>query len=659
MAEDVEITEIKQFLSQVVPFSSLSNNALSRAATGLRISYFSASSGHVEIDYHNPQLYIVRTGGFEVCDKQGNLLDRLGQGECFGYPSLLTGENINNRVTVLEDGLVYLLDLELFKYLRADSTEFDRFFNRAHAKRMKRFSASSNQDEVITQKIDGLIKHQVISISPDATVTAAATLMDQHRISSLIIVEAQLLVGILTDRDLRSRVLAAGLDGEVLVKDVMTHQPCFINSNALLFEASMMMSTHNIHHLPIVDGTTPVGMLTTTDLVRAQNNQPIFLIGEINRQHNVAGLVEISRKFPQLLHSLIASDARADQIGRILTLLSDALTRRLLILGETQMGKPPFEYSWMVFGSAGRMDQTAGSDQDNAMILAQQPTTEQALYFKALSEFVCHGLSAGRMDQTAGSDQDNAMILAQQPTTEQALYFKALSEFVCHGLDACGYIYCPGDIMAQNDQWRVSLSTWQDYFHRWVKTPAPQALLHSTIFFDMRVVAGSTELFDLLQLQVLKQTKGNQIFIAAMAANAVASKPPLGFFGKFVLERDGEENKVLDLKHRGVALINDIARIYALAEGLTEVNTSARLDQLLGRKILSNKDVKNLKDAHEFIGHLRLKNQGAQVESGKTANNYLQPGDISSLLRHQLKDAFEAVNSAQNGLKMKFTRGMY
>jgi len=617
MAEDVEITEIKQFLSQVVPFSSLSNNALSRAATGLRISYFSASSGHVEIDYHNPQLYIVRTGGFEVCDKQGNLLDRLGQGECFGYPSLLTGENINNRVTVLEDGLVYLLDLELFKYLRADSTEFDRFFNRAHAKRMKRFSASSNQDEVITQKIDGLIKHQVISISPDATVTAAATLMDQHRISSLIIVEAQLLVGILTDRDLRSRVLAAGLDGEVLVKDVMTHQPCFINSNALLFEASMMMSTHNIHHLPIVDGTTPVGMLTTTDLVRAQNNQPIFLIGEINRQHNVAGLVEISRKFPQLLHSLIASDARADQIGRILTLLSDALTRRLLILGETQMGKPPFEYSWMVFGSA------------------------------------------GRMDQTAGSDQDNAMILAQQPTTEQALYFKALSEFVCHGLDACGYIYCPGDIMAQNDQWRVSLSTWQDYFHRWVKTPAPQALLHSTIFFDMRVVAGSTELFDLLQLQVLKQTKGNQIFIAAMAANAVASKPPLGFFGKFVLERDGEENKVLDLKHRGVALINDIARIYALAEGLTEVNTSARLDQLLGRKILSNKDVKNLKDAHEFIGHLRLKNQGAQVESGKTANNYLQPGDISSLLRHQLKDAFEAVNSAQNGLKMKFTRGMY
>jgi len=631
MAEDVEITEIKQFLSQAVPFNHLSTRALSRAATGLRISYFSANSGHVEIDYQQPQLYLVRTGGFEVRDKQGNLLDRLSQGECFGYPSLLTGDNIDNQVTVLEDGLVYLLDLELFKFLRDDSDEFDRFFNRAHAKRMQRFSAPTNQASVITQKVESLLGHQVISLSPDSTVAAAAKLMDKHRISSLLIIEQTIteknstekkkadqhrLVGILTDRDLRSRVLAAGLNGEALVRDVMTAQPCCISPNALLFEASILMSTHNIHHLPIVDGTQAVGMLTTTDLVRAQNNQPIFLIGEINRQKNLAGLVEISDKIPKLLHGLISSDARADHIGRILTLLSDALTQRLLTLAEYQLGAPPFAYSWIVFGSS------------------------------------------GRMDQTAGSDQDNGMILAEQPTPEQGLYFKALSEFVCHGLDACGYIYCPGDIMAQTDKWRVPLATWQDYFYRWVNTPAPQALLHSAIFFDMRLVVGNKDLFAQLQQQVLNKTQGNQIFVAAMAANAVASKAPLGFFGNFVLERDGEENKVLDLKHRGVALINDIARIYALAEGLSEVNTSARLEQLLGREILSKQDVKNLKDAHEFIGHLRLKNQGALVTSGKAASNYLNPSDISALLRHQLKDAFEAVNSAQNGLKMKFNRAL-
>ncbi|PKF54340.1 cyclic nucleotide-binding protein [Alteromonadales bacterium alter-6D02] len=613
----MEITEIKDYLSQIVPFDSLSPETLSRAAKGIRISYFSSASGHVEIDYDNPQLYIVRTGAFEVRDKQGELLDRLGEGDFFGFPSLLTGENVNNKVTILEDGLVYLIDLELFKQLRNDSREFDRFFNRAHAKRMKRFEQQVGSSAPINITIESLLTEGVVSLSPDDKIVDAAQLMSEQRISSLIILEHGQLAGIVTDRDLRSRVLAVGLDGQTLIRDVMTENPSSIDCKGLLFEASMMMSTHNIHHLPVLRDNEVVGMLTTTDIVRSQNNQPIFLIGEINRQQTLEGLVSLSKRFPALLQSLIASDARAEEIGRILTLLSDSLTRQLLKLGEEQFGTPPFPYSWIVFGSQ------------------------------------------GRMDQTAGSDQDNAMILSQTPTPEQDAYFKLLSEFVCHGLDACGYIYCPGEIMAQTDKWRVDLKTWQGYFKKWVDTPSPEALLNTSIFFDMRLLSGSEELFELLQTFVLKKTRGNQIFIASMAGVALSSRPPLGFFGKFVLDRDGEENKALDLKHRGVALINDIARVYALAEGISEVNTQARLDKLLGKAILSEKDVKNLKDALEFIGHMRLKNQGKQAARGKKPSNYLKPGDISRLLRHQLKDAFEAVHSAQNGLQLKFTRGLF
>lgn len=617
MTEDIEITEIKQYLSQLVPFDSLSAPMLAKAAKGLRISYFSAASGHVEIDYDNPQLYVVRTGSFEVHDKKGELLDRLGEGDFFGYPSLLTGENVNNRVKILEDGLVYLLDLDLFKLLRDDAKDFDRFFNRAHAKRIKRFEQEPSANTPISITIESLLNHEVISLSPQDTVNDAAKLMSEHRISSLIILEQQALAGILTDRDLRSRVLAKGLDGTVKIDDVMTKQPCCIDKTGLLFEASMLMSTHNIHHLPVVDGKSVVGMITTTDIVRTQNNQPIFLIGEINRQQNLDGLVRISERFPALLQSLIEAEAGAQEIGRILTLLSDTLTRQLLKLAHLKYGQAPFSYSWIVFGSQ------------------------------------------GRMDQTAGSDQDNAMILSQQPDDEQAMFFKAVSEFVCHGLDACGFVYCPGEIMAQTDKWRVDLVTWQQYFSKWVNTPSPQALLNTSIFFDMRLLEGDESLFEQLQQHVLKQTKGNQIFIASMAALAVSSTPPLGFFGKFVLERDGEENKVLDLKLRGVAIINDIARVYALHEGISEVSTLARLDKLLGRHILSKKDVKNLKDAMEFVASMRLKNQGEQLKAGKTPNNYLQPKEMSRLMRHQLKDAFEAVHAGQKGLQLKFTRGVF
>lgn len=617
MTEDIEIKEITRFIKELVPFDTLSTNALSKAATGLTIKYYSRQQQTVDIDYQNPKLHIIRTGAFEIKNVRQELVDRLAEGDYFGFQSLLTGHSVDNQVRILQDGLVYLISQKLFSELCNDSVEFERFFNRAHAKRITQSSTPLAQRTPDNLTIKHLVHHNVVSISAECTVTQAAQLMSEHRISSLLIIDDNQLKGVLTDRDLRSRILAKGLDGTVSIESMMTQSPVAIELNALVFEASLMMSTHNIHHLPVMDNDAVVGMITTTDIIRSQNNQPVFLIGEINRVTSVEQLVEISQKIPQLLQSMIACDARAQDIGRVLTLVSDSLTRRLLILGEEKFGDAPMAYSWIVFGSQ------------------------------------------GRMDQTAGSDQDNGMILAYMPNTEQARYFKTLSEFVCFGLNACGYVYCPGDIMAQTDKWRVDLKTWQGYFNQWVDTPSAQALLNSSIFFDMRLLAGDQILFKQLQAGVIKSTKNNQIFIASMAAVAVANTAPLGFFGKFVLERDGEENKVLDLKHRGVALINDIVRVYALHEGLEQANTQQRLSQLLGRKILSPSDVKNLKDALEFIADMRLKNQGMQYQNNQPTTNYLKPKEISRLLRHQLKEAFEVVHSAQKGLQNKFTRGLF
>lgn len=617
MTEDIEIKEIKRFLQAHIPFDSLSPAALSKAATGLTIKYFSSQSKHVEIDYTNPKLYIVRTGAFEIRNSRQELVDRLGEGDYFGFQSLLTGQSVDNQVPILQDGLVYQIEQQLFSDLCNDSVEFERFFNRAHAKRLTNAPTSTGEQSPVNLTIKHLVHHNVISMTSDNTVAQAAVLMSEHRISSLLIIDNDELTGVLTDRDLRSRVLAQGLDGSALINDVMTRSPFCIDINAMAFEASLLMSTHNIHHLPVLENGKVAGMITTTDIIRSQNNQPIFLIGEINRVKDVDGLVAVSKKIPELLQSMIASDARAEEIGRVLTLVSDSLTRRLLVLGEEKFGAAPMAYSWIVFGSQ------------------------------------------GRMDQTAGSDQDNGMILARTPNEQEASYFKALTEYVCGALDACGYVYCPGQIMAQTDKWRVDVTAWKSYFNQWVNTPSPEALLNASIFFDMRLLAGDKGLFDELQTFVNSATKGNQIFIASMAGLAVSSTPPLGFFGKFVLERDGEENKVLDLKHRGVALINDVVRVYALHEGLSEANTQQRLNQLLGRKILNKNDVKSLKDALEFIADLRLKNQGQQYQANKPTTNYLKPKAVSRLLQHQLKEAFEVVHGAQKGLQSKFTRGMF
>ncbi|WP_299788675.1 DUF294 nucleotidyltransferase-like domain-containing protein [uncultured Shewanella sp.] len=609
-----ELQPITDFIKAQVPFDTLDVATLERCCRSLSVGYYSKSSAFVPLDESHPQLYIVRSGAFEVRDNDGELLDRLGEGDYFGFPSLLSGEKVSNRVRILEDGLVYHLDPDTFDYLRVESRQFDRFFNRAFAKRLRHQARFKAKELTTTNRVSSLMSGDPLVIDFTATISEAARKMRLARVSSVLVTDNDKLCGILTDRDLRNRVLAEGLDGSLPVHQAMTTQPKTLTSNSLVFEAMLLMSEHGIHHLPILDDERAVGVLTSTDILRGQSSQPLLLIGEIERQNDLESLITVSKQIPLLLQNLISADARAEEIGRVLTSVTDALTRRLIVLNQQLLGEAPMAFCWLAFGSQGRQDQAACSDQDNGLLLAHEP------------------------DEAAAG------------------YFEALTKAVCNGLDRCGYIYCPGDIMAQNPKWRLTLTQWQQRFDKWVNTPEPKALMHASIFFDMRSVYGPSSLFDSLQDRVLAQTKDNDIFLAGMTANSLQESPPLGFFKKFVLERDGREVKGIDLKHKGNALINDIARVYALSAGIKEVNTSKRIRALMESNIMNRKDALNLADAHEFIAHMRLSNQGYQYTHSQDLSNYLIPQNLSSLVRHQLRDAFKVVHDAQAGIKLKFTR---
>ncbi|WP_447018433.1 DUF294 nucleotidyltransferase-like domain-containing protein [Shewanella algae] len=612
--DESELLPIRSFLQQTVPFDELPQPLLEQCCRAIGIGYYSKSMKAVPLDSANPMLYIVRSGAFEVRDAEGELLDRLGEGDCFGFPSLLSGEEISNKVLILEDGLVYHVPPALFDTLRLECRSFDRFFNRAYAKRLRHQGRFRAKDLTTTSRISTLMTHEPVSVDHRLSITDAAKLMRKHRVSSVLVLDNHKLVGILTDRDLRNRVLAEGLTGNEAVFQAMTRQPVYIDAQALVFEAMLLMSEHNIHHLPVMEREQPVGMITSTDILRSQASQPLLLIGEIERQKDLQSLISVSRQIPLLLQNLISADARAEEIGRVLTSVTDALTRRLIQLHQALLGEAPMVFCWLAFGSQGRQDQAACSDQDNGLLLAEEP------------------------DEHARG------------------YFQALAKGVCAGLNECGYVYCPGDIMAQNPNWCLSLASWQQKFASWVNTPEPKALMHASIFFDMRSVYGPDSLFAALQDKVLAQTKDNDIFLAALTGNALSESPPLGFFRQFVLDRDGSEVKGMDLKHRGSALINDIARVYALAAGIKEVNTAKRIRALMESKLLSRKDALNLADAHEFIAHMRLANQGRQFEQGQGISNFLMPQALSSLMRHQLRDAFKVVHDAQAALRLKFTR---
>ncbi|WP_022940956.1 DUF294 nucleotidyltransferase-like domain-containing protein [Psychromonas hadalis] len=608
-----ELQPITNFIKTLPPFDILNDQLIHQCCQSLSIVYYSKNALLVHVDSNEAQLYIVRSGAFEVTTQKGDLIDRVSDGQYFGFSGMLSGEKVVNKVHILEDGLIYQLPLKSFNQLRAASQPFDRFFNQAFAKRL-RHQGELKRKQITTRRISSLISEKLISLDSNSTIQQAAILMSEKRVSSLIIIDNQQLTGILTDRDLRNRILAKGLNGDTLIKRVMTKNPITAQKEALIFEAMLLMSEKNIHHLPIVENGLPISMLTSTDIMRSQSSQPLLLIGQIDRQNNLESLVTVSKQLPSLLQNLINSDAKAQEIGRILTLVTDALTKRLIFIAQLQLGNAPMKFCWLSFGSQARQDQAAGADQDNALLL----------------EF-----------ETDDSSKR---------------YFKQLAELVCDGLNSCGFPHCPGNIMAKNPKWNISLQQWQKNFSYWITTPQPQALLNATIFFDMRPIYGDNKLFEQLQSNILKQTKNNDIFLAALTHNAVQQIAPLGFFKNFVIERDGSEVKGIDLKHKGVALINDIARIYALANGLTAVNSKQRLTALIGTTGINKQDMLNLIDALEFIAHKRLINQGVQYEQGLVLSNYLIPSNLSPLARHHLKDAFKVIDDSQSGIKLTFLR---
>ena len=237
-------------------------------------------------------------------------------------------------------------------------------------------------------------------------------------------------------------------------------------------------------------------------------------------------------------------------------------------------------------------------------------------------------------------------------------YFKALATFVCDGLAACGYIHCPGEMMAMTDKWRQPRRVWAEYFRKWVDTPEPMALMLTCVFFDVRTIAGQAALLDGLRADVLRRTKDAKLFLAHMVGNALTHQPPLGLFGGLFgglsTIRSGEHKGTIDLKHNGIVPVIDLARVYALAAGHDAVNTHDRLAHAAESGEISSQSVRDLRDALEFLSALRIRHQARQIAAGQPADNYLRPDELSNFEREQLKDAFGVVKQLQEVLGQRY-----
>lgn len=609
-----ELAAVAEFLRGSLPFNELPDAALAAAVAALRVSYHPHGS-RFEAGADNPGLRILRSGAADIRDSDNKLLDRLGEGESFHIDGL-NAESGKVVATVIEDALIYRLPDADYQTLRRTNRDFDRYFSGQRSRRLRRAARYQPEPHAMSAPVSSVMARNLLTVSGQASVQEVAAAMAAARVSSAFVVKGDALLGIVTDRDLRTRVLAVGRSGEIPVCEVMTAGPETIEADASLFATTLLMTQRGFHHLPVFEKGRLKGVVTTSDLIVAKRDDPVYLVQHISRQESAEGIRELLAGVPSLMVRWVSSDMRAQQVSQILTAISDAVVVRLIALAEQELGPPPAPWAWLAFGSQARSEQLLGADQDNGIVIH---------------------------DEVAEEDLD---------------WYAQLARRVSDGLAACGYRYCPGDIMATTDAWRLRLQDWQDTVRSWTRTPTDDAVMRVSIFFDIRAIHGDHALADALQAVMLERAASNTIFQAALAANALLGRPPLGIFRRFVVDRDGEHRDSLDIKKRGVLPVTEIARLHAVAHGVAAVNTEERLAELARRGHMTIVDSRNLTDALHCLQRIRIQHQCEQVMVGESVDNYINPRGLPRLAREQLRDAFTIIDEAQSAVRQSYRAGM-
>ncbi len=615
---DSLIPNILQFIEKIDPFDMLPKPALREIASQVQITY--VGKGEVLDPCGQGQkknLYIIRTGSLEQRKENGVLRAKLGPEDLFGFTFLNDEHQSSETYTAIaiENALVYLVPktaLEAVFKIYPECAE--HFASQAQVRLKSALDVvwSNKEKGLFIRRVGDVASGQVAIVPSSHSIQEAAEEMLSKHSPCAVVMENGMISGLMTDRDMTKRVIAKGVSTDRPITEVMTLSPLTISPDDLVLQAASMMMQFNIRNLPVVKDGRVVGLLTTTHLVQNHRVQAIFLIEKIKYAGSVRALAKFTPERQAIFEALVEGKVSPEVIGRVMTMIMDAYTRRLIQIAMDKLGTPPCDFAWIVAGSHARNE--------------------------------VHMLS----------DQDSAIVLAEDATENDRLYFKHLAMIVSSGLDSCDYPLCPGKFMAATPKWCQPLPVWKQYYRKWVESPEYEKLLNISVFLEIRTVFGNKEYETTLRDELHNNIQNNRSFLTMLTNDAVRTTPPLGIFNSLVLEKTGENSKTLNIKKYAINLIIDLARIYGLSVSCDLSATDERFKAAYEQGALSEDSYKNILNAYRFILSFRFSHQLEALKAGEEPNNQINPNKFGSFERKHLKDAFRIIAELQEAAKVKF-----
>lgn len=563
------------------PFGPLPEAAVARLVAAMEIVYVPRGGLVASPEASRSYVYLVRKGAVRV-ERDGRTA-HLEEGEVFGGTLGTFAGPL--RVHAEEDVLLYRWPVEVVEAVARPPV---------------------TAEAGLLDEVGALVRRPPVWVLPEATCREAAQRMAREAISSVLVattpgteagsIPLHQVVGILTDRDLRTRVLARGLGGDTPVREILSSPVHVVDADLPTFAAVLRMLELGVHHLPVVRGDRVVGMITDTDLVRLQAHSPLFLWKRLE----AGEVARYAEEVAQTAQALLGAGVEIAQVCRVVSHLHGALCRRLLRDAQTKLGSPPVPFAWAVCGSEGREEQVLPTDQDNFLVLG-----------------------------TDGHEE----------------YFAPLAEEMARGLAAAGFPPCPGGYVAT--RWRMSVATWAAAFRSWMADPQGENLIRFQVFADFRSVGGTLPLEPLED--ILRSAQGLPVLLAHLARSCLGFQVPLGPFRS--LRASGGQ---LDLKTGLVAPVVCAARVLALAAGAAERNTFQRLRAAGEAGLIGDEDVGAAADALAFGLRLRLMHQLEARSRGKPPGNHVTVDQLTAWERRRLRESLWAARQLQERLRQRY-----
>ena len=470
-------------------------------------------------------------------------------------------------------------------------------------------------DNQFFRPIRDFYQRTVVSCSADDALVDIVAQMRERSISCVVVVTDGKPYAIVTDRDLRNKVVATGKDPASLrVAVVMSTPLVTIGEDDVLYETLYRMSRHNIHRLVVVDQAGVLaGIITVTDILRLQAHSPHQLVVDIEKAASIDALRELHQRIQKLIIHLAGTGIAIREMVKLIANLNDQVVIRLIDLQRAE--KYPEltdDFAFVVMGSEGRGEQTLSTDQDNGII-----------YDDALS-------------------------------TVEVARLEAFSHDLIDALISIGVPACPGGIMARNPEWRRSLSGWRQELTRWLSAPTPDNVMTGSMFMDLRPLYGRTDLVDALRTHAFHYMANEQGFLVRMAQNMTNFAPPLGWFGRIKVEKSGPNRGQIDVKKAGIFAITDGVKALAIEAGRLQGSTHDRMEALVEAGVLKPEQVADLRAAFDFLVLMRLRGQVGALRSNATPSNYIALEHLNAMEQGELRLAFEGVAKFQSFIEHHF-----